>query len=245
MKAVNLLPDSARRSATGIAAYAVLGVLGLALLAVTVVTLTNRQIADKRAEVARVKAEAAASEGRKGSLERYTTFAGLRAKRVETVTSLAKSRFDWAGTMRELSRTIPDGTSLSSLRGTVAPGVAVDGGTDPLRASLPVPAIELQGCTTSQKAVARMMTAMRQISGVQRVSLSSSEKGEGNGGDSGCAAGAPVFSMTVFYKAQEGLPPATGSTAARQAPAPAAAAAAGDAASTSKSDSTASKGTTP
>jgi len=242
MKAVNLLPESARRSATGIAAYAVLGVLGLALLAVTMVTLTNRQVADKRAEVARVKAEAAAAEGRKSGLERYTTFAGLRAKRVETVTSLAKSRFDWAGTLRELSRTIPDGTSLSSLRGTVAPGVAVDGGTDPLRASLPVPAIELQGCTTSQKAVARMMTAMRQISGVQRVSLSSSEKGEGASGDAGCAAGAPVFSMTVFYKAQEGSTAAAGSAAAGQTGAPAAAPA-GDAASTS--NSTASKGTTP
>jgi Tfp pilus assembly protein PilN len=242
MKAVNLLPESARRSATGIAAYAVLGVLGFALLAVTVVTLTNRQVADKRAEVARVKAEAAASEGRKGSLERYTAFSGLRAKRVETVTSLAKSRFGWAGTLRELSRTIPDGTSLSSLRGTVAPGVAVDGGTDPLRASLPVPAIELQGCTTSQKAVARMMTAMRQISGVQRVSLSSSEKGEGASGDAGCAAGAPVFSMTVFYKAQEGVAAATGSAAAGQAGTPAAGAAA-DAASSS--NSTASKGNTP
>ena len=241
MKAVNLLPESARRSATGIAAYAVLGVLGLALLAVTMVTLTNRQVADKRAEVARVKAEAAASEGRKGSLERYTAFSGLRAKRVETVTSLAKSRFDWAGTLRELSRTIPDGTSLSSLRGTVTPAVAVDGGSDPLRASLPVPAIELQGCTTSQKAVARMMTAMRQISGVQRVSLSSSEKGEGASGDAGCAAGAPVFSMTVFYKAQEGSM-AAGSAAAGQTGAPAAAPA-GDAASTS--NSTASKEATP
>jgi Tfp pilus assembly protein PilN len=238
MKAVNLLPGSARRSATGIASYVVLGVLGLALLAVTVITLTNRQVAHQRAEVARVKAEAAAAEGRKTSLERYTTFAGVRAKRVETVTSLAKSRFDWAGTLKELSRTIPDGTSLSSLRGTVAPGVAVDGGTDPLRASLPVPAIELQGCTTSQKAVARMMTAMRQISGVQRVSLSSSEKGEGASGDAGCAAGAPVFSMTVFYKAQEGGTAAAGSAAAGQAAAPAAAAA-------STSNSTASKGTTP
>ena len=244
MKAVNLLPESARRSASGIASYVVLGVLGLALLAVTMVTITNRQVAHKRAEVVRVKAEAAAAEGRKGSLERYTAFAGLRAKRVETVTSLAKSRFEWAGTLKELSRTIPDGTSLSSLRGTVAPGVAVDGGTDPLRASLPVPAIELQGCTTSQKAVARMMTAMRQISGVQRVSLSSSEKGEGASGDSGCAAGAPVFSMTVFYKAQEGGTAAAGSAAAGQAAAPAAGAT-GAAGSASTSNSTASKGTTP
>jgi Tfp pilus assembly protein PilN len=242
MKAVNLLPEGARRSANGIASYVVLGVLGFALLAVTMVTLTNRQVAGKRAELQRVKAEATAVEGRTKDLQRYAEFAGLRAKRVETVTSLAKSRFDWAGTLRELSRTIPDGTSLSSLRGSVAPGVSVDGGTDPLRGSLPVPAIELQGCTTSQKAVARMMTAMRQISGVQRVSLSSSEKGEGSSGDAGCAAGSPVFSMTVFYKALEGSTAAAGSAAAGQAGTPAAGAAK-DAASTSTS--TAAKGATP
>jgi Tfp pilus assembly protein PilN len=236
MKAVNLLPEGARRSATGIASYVVLGVLGFALLAVTMVTLTNRQAADKRAELQRVKTEATAAEGRVKDLQRYTEFAGLRAKRIETVKSLAKSRFDWAGSLRELSRTIPSGTSLSSMRGTVAPGVSVEGATDPLRASLPVPAIELQGCTTSQKAVARMMTAMRQISGVQRVSLSSSEKGEGSSGDAGCSAGGPTFSMTIFYKAQPGSTTAAGSAAAGAAAAPA---------STSASTSTTAKGTTP
>ncbi len=240
MKAVNLLPEGARRSGKGIASYVVLGALGFALLAVTMVTLTNRQVAGKRAELQRVKAEATAVEGRTKALQRYAEFAGLRAKRVETVTSLAKSRFDWPGTLRELSRTIPDGTSLSSLRGTVAPGVAVDGASDPLRGALPVPAIELQGCTTSQKAVARMMTAMRQISGVQRVSLSSSEKGEGSSGDAGCSAGGPTFSMTVFYKAQPASTTAAGSAAAGQA-----AGAATAAASTSTSTSTTAKGTTP
>jgi hypothetical protein len=98
-----------------------------------------------------------------------------------------------------------------------------------------VPAIELKGCTTSQDSVARMMTAMRQISGVQRVSLSSSEKGEGSGG-AGCSADSPVFSMTVFFKAPAG--------AAAPAADQAAAAGAAPAASTSTTASAA-KGTTP
>ena len=48
MNAVNLLPESARRSATGTASYVVLGLLGLVLLLVTVATVTDRQVADKR-----------------------------------------------------------------------------------------------------------------------------------------------------------------------------------------------------
>ena len=240
MKAVNLLPADARRSSGGVAAYAVLGVLGLLLLLVTVATLTDRQVADQRAELERVGAEATAAEARVKALSRYTAFADLRAKRVETVTSLAKSRFNWASSLREVSRTIPAGTSLSSLRGTVAPGVAAEGSSDPLRGSLPVPALELSGCTTSQDSVARMMTAMRQISGVQRVSLSSSEKGEGGGG-AGCSAGQPVFSMTVFFEAPAGSAAAGGQAAG------AGAASAAGATPTAPSSTTASaaKGTTP
>jgi Tfp pilus assembly protein PilN len=239
MKAVNLLPASARRSSAGTASYAVLGLLGLVLLLVTVATMTDRQVAGKRAEAERVRAEATAAEGRVKALSRYTAFADLRAKRVETVTSLAKSRFNWASSLREVARTVPSGTSLSSLRGTVAPGVAVDGSTDPLRASLPVPAIELKGCTSSQDGVARMMSAMRQISGVQRVSLSASEKGEGSGGDSGCSSEQPIFSMTVFFKAQAAAAPAAGAATA--------AAPAGAAAPTASTSTTASAagGTTP
>ena len=241
MKAVNLLPADARRSSGGVAAYAVLGVLGLLLLLVTVATLTDRQVADQRAELERVRAEATAAETRVKALSRYTAFADLRAKRVETVTSLAKSRFNWASSLREVSRTIPAGTSLSSLRGTVAPGVAAEGSSDPLRGSLPVPALELSGCTRSQDSVARMMTAMRQISGVQRVSLSSSEKGEGGGGDAGCTSGQPVFSMTVFFKAPAGSAAAGGQAAG------AGAASAAGATPTASSSTTASagKGTTP
>ena len=128
---------------------------------------------------------------------------------------------------------MPAGTSLTGLRATVSPSVSVGGTTDPLRQSLSVPAIELNGCATSQDGVAEVLAAMRRIDGVQRVSLSSSERNaKGVGGSSGsatpgagsdCRAGSfkrAAFSMTVFYDA-----PATPASAATGTPATGAAAA--------------------
>ena len=89
----------------------------------------------------------------------------------------------------------------------------------PLRASLPVPAIEIIGCTTSQSGVARVMAAMRLIDGVQRVSLASSRRptparggGAARGSDprrrrADCRAGSftrATFQLTVFYDAPRG-----------------------------------------
>jgi Tfp pilus assembly protein PilN len=205
MRAVNLLPEGARRVAKaggGIASYAVLGALAVVLVMVSAVTLMGKQVVGKEAELERTRAEATAAEARAGKLTRYTAFADLRDKRVQTVTSLAQSRFDWSQTLHEVSRTIPSGTSLVSLKGTVQPGVSVEGDSDPLRSALPVPAIELRGCTRNQKAVAGMMASMRRIEGVQRVSLSSSEKSDDSGStDGGCGSGRPAFSMTVFFNA--------------------------------------------
>jgi Tfp pilus assembly protein PilN len=230
MKAVNLLPDGSRRAGKaggGAASYAILGVLGVVLALVTVITLAGKQVADKEAELERTRTEATAAETRAGKLTKYTTFADLREKRVQTVTSLAQSRFDWSQTLHEVSRTIPAGTSLLSVKGTVQPGVTVEGDSDPLRSALPVPAIELRGCTSGQKAVAGMMASMRRIEGVQRVSLSSSEKSDSAADDGGCGPSRPAFSMTVFFNAPTAPTPsatgATGAAAATGATAPAAA----------------------
>ena len=213
MKAVNLVPESARRAGgNALAAYVVLGVLGVALLLVSGFTLTNRQLADKQAELARTQAQAEQAETDAGKLKKYTEFSDLRAKRVETVKSLADSRFDWPTALQEVARALPSDASLSGMRGTVTPGVAVQGPTDPLRTALPVPAVELNGCAGSQDGVARVVSSLRGVDGVQRVSLSSSEKGNG-GGEESCAKGHPVFSMTVFFAAPKAAQ-AAGSAAA-------------------------------
>ncbi|MDP9346663.1 MAG: hypothetical protein M3P44_13290 [Actinomycetota bacterium] len=220
MKAVNLIPPEDRRGAgapgrSGGAVYALLGGLGLVLVLVAALFALSHAVKTKEDRLAAVSVQAQKAEAQAGSLQAYTQFATLRETRQQTVASLAASRFDWAHALHEVARTVPTGTALTGLRATVSPTVTVGGITDPLRQSLDVPAIELAGCARNQDGVAEVMAAMRRIDGVQRVSLSSSERTAKASADSGaaptgttgatdCRAGSlkrAAFSMTVFYDA--------------------------------------------
>ena len=237
MRAVNLIPSEMRSGGrrpgrSGVGAYAVLGALGLVLAMVTAYTLASRTVSDKRAEVASVERQAAVAESRTTKNQNYTAFQQLSAQRTETVASLAASRFDWAHALAEVARVLPHNAWLSSIRATVTPSVSVDGTPDPLRQSLSLPAIELNGCTTSQKNVAGLVADLRRADGVKRVSLSSAKKSEvaasgtnstadaatdGSSGD--CTQGngeRPKFSLTLFYDAPvvAASATATGSTTA-------------------------------
>jgi Tfp pilus assembly protein PilN len=218
MKAVNLIPAEERRSRSGTrsggAVYVLLGVLAAAVVMATAYAIATHDVKSSKSDLARVKAEAASTQAQADRLKAYTAFADLRQRRIETIASLAASRFDWPHALHEVARTIPKNAWLESLRATVSPDVQVDGQTDPLRQALTNPAVEITGCTTSQQNVARMVSAMRQIDGVMRVSLSSSAKpdsgtvgpatgaspGTGNSaGDSCSKPSRPKFSMTIFF----------------------------------------------
>jgi Tfp pilus assembly protein PilN len=227
MRAVNLIPAEDQRglrgSGSGLGSYIILGILALAVAASAATALTSRSLAERRDELASVQARTRTAEAEVQRLANYTGFSSLRQKRAETVRSLAASRFDWSHTLHEVARTMPSDAWLTSLRGTVAPGISVEGGSDdPLRSSVAAPALELVGCTTSQGDVARVISSLRRVDGVQRVSLSSSQKldnssgtgsGSSNGGD--CRHGNlrfPEFSMTLFFSAL----PAAGTQTASQ-----------------------------
>jgi Tfp pilus assembly protein PilN len=218
MKAINLIPDELRgagsRGRAGAGVYVALGLLAVALVMVTAYTLTTRSLSSKRANVASLERQASEAEARAGDLKGYTQFTALRQKRAETVRSLAASRFDWGRTLSDLARVLPADAWLSSVRATVTPTVSVDGATtDPLRNSISTPAIELSGCTKSHDDVAKVMTDLRRMNGVERVSLSSAAKNEtqaaqGAVSDSGSAGDCtrgnshyPKFSLTVFLQA--------------------------------------------
>lgn len=239
MKAVNLIPTEERRGAgsagkTGGAVYVILGALALLVVALATLTLTSRTIDDRTAELSDLERQVAAQQARANELAAYSSFRSLREKRVQTVSSLAASRFDWGTALHEVARVVPKDVWLTQLNATVTPGVTVGGGgaTGGLRSALPAPAIELSGCTTSQPAVARVITAMRRIDGVQRVSLASSEKTEQGGGSGGagstdCRQGRtkfPQFALVVYFDAPAaaavpGAPGVPGAPAAGATPA--------------------------
>jgi Tfp pilus assembly protein PilN len=221
MRAVNLIPTEERGglsgSGSGVGSYVLLAILALMVLGSAAYTLANRTISNREHELADVQTRVQASTATAQGLQGYTTFTALRQTRSETVRSLATSRFDWSHALHEVARTMPSDAWLTSMRATVTPAAAADGGvTDPLRGSLQSPAIEIVGCTTSQDKVANVISSLRRVDGVERVSLSSSEKlaGDAGGASKGTSdsAGAtsgdcrngikrfPQFSMTLFFQ---------------------------------------------
>jgi len=202
MRPVNLIPPEDRRGDSaplraGPFAYIVLGVLVAVLVGVTALVLTGNQIADRKDEVARLEQEDSAAAARAQRLAAYTQFQALREQRVATVTSLADSRFDWERVLRELSLILPSNVWLVSLNASASP---TSGGendsSNPLRGSAAGPALSISGCAAGQDAVAGFVTALKDIDGVTRVGVQSSEladqdsgAGVAPGGDASAARG--------------------------------------------------------
>lgn len=229
MRAVNLVPQDSRSSRlggstrSGGAVYAVLGLLAVALLFVTILVLDANTISSRRATLARLQTQAQQARITATRLAPYTVFAALAQARVTTVRQIAAARFDWHGALENLARVVPSDTSLQSLNGTVAPGASAGGsaasGGD-LRGDIASPAIELTGCTRTQDDVATLISRLRTMNGVARVSLQTSQKGSDttSGGSGGCPSGSPAFDLVVWYQpipgaGPDGLTTASGSTA--------------------------------
>jgi Tfp pilus assembly protein PilN len=201
--------------------YVVLGVLAVFVVMASAYAFLGKQINDRQAEVLQLEAEAGQVEARAAALAKFEKAAVAARKRVEEVRTVADARIEWAHTLREVSRVLPDEAWLSSIRATASPSAGVEGGSaNPLRASTPTPAIEVIGCTNKQDSVARLMSRLRGMDRVTRVALSSSSKGEGGGagsagGAGGCAANAPQFNLVVFFNGPGGVAtPATGASVA-------------------------------
>lgn len=215
MRPVNLIPVEERHGETaplrtGPVAYVVLGALVLALAGVTMLVLTDNKVADRKSELVQVKREDAAAKARAESLAPYTQFAALHEERVQTIASLANSRFDWERVMRELALIMPHDVSLSSLKASA--GSAGEGTSG----SIAGPSLALSGCAAGQDGVAGFVTALKDIDGVTRVGVESSElagKEEGAGtvkagsasgsssGDCRTRSFVALFNITVAFDA--------------------------------------------
>jgi Tfp pilus assembly protein PilN len=258
MRAVNLITTDERRGPniptgrSGGGAYVVLVLLGGLAVFALLYGLADHAISSRRSEVASLTARAQQAQARAGQLTPYTSFLQMREQRVQTVTQLVDSRFDWAQAFHELGRVLPPGkVSLASLDGTVgsssstgassssaARGSSVTSATPPGS----IPTFALTGCTVSQAEVALMLDRLRLIDGVSEVSLQSSTKSgsSGGSGSSGsCEGGNVSFSVQVSFDALPAVSTAGGSSSAGTASTASTAAAPASASTTPVSTSSA------
>jgi len=94
---------------------------------------------------------------------------------------------------------------LTSVTGTVAPNVTLDGGgsgagaggggeRSGLRSALPNPALSIAGCATSNDQVVSFVSRLRVMNGVIRVSLSDAQKSDTAVASSGASSGGAAAS---------------------------------------------------
>jgi Tfp pilus assembly protein PilN len=215
MRPVNLIPPEDRRGEqaplrTGALVYLVVGAFVAVLVGVTAMVLVGNKIAERENEVTSLQREDAIVAAEAQRLAAYTQFQAVSEQRVETVSSLADSRFDWERVMRELALVLPSNVWLVDLTATATPGVSIEGGGGgssggSLRESAPGPALQLDGCAASQQAVAGFVTSLKDIDGVTRVGVESSEiageesgAGVSAGGDSGSGSGSDDCRTRAF-----------------------------------------------
>jgi Tfp pilus assembly protein PilN len=228
MKAINLLPNDLRSTPKGaavkapvtpdepggIGAFAVLGALALCVVALAAYVLTTNTVKDRQARLQAATAQAEATRQRVDQLKPYADFQAMAETRIQTVKDLASSRFDWEQALRDISRAIPANVTLTSLHGTIS---SETGGGSGIRSAIAAPAVELKGCAPGQKDVATLLSHLRNVDGVSRVSLGKSLKPDataipaapagGPGAIATCAGDRPPsFELVMFFEGAD-VPP--------------------------------------
>ena len=220
MRAVNLIPRDARRSGIspslgklGVAHF-VVGLMVVALAFVTVYVLTNNTVSQRKSQLASLKQQVSRMQAQVARLNSYEQFEKLAQARAATVRQIASTRFDWHGALSDLSKVVPANTSLQSLVATVSSTASTGGSSagsgGAVRSAIDAPAFELKGCTGTQDEVAQLMSRLRLINGVQRVTLEDSTKSSSSApgtttsstgpSGAGCPANGPTFDMVVFFQ---------------------------------------------
>ena len=231
MRAVNLIPRDARRGGISPSlgklgpAHFVVGLMVVALAFVTVYVLANNTVSQRQAQLASLNSQVSSMQAQVARLNSYEQFERLAQARAATVRQIAATRFDWHGALSDLSKVVPANTSLQSLVATVsasgASGAPSAGSGGAVRSAIDAPAFELKGCTGTQDEVAQLMSRLRLINGVQRVTLEDSTKSSSSApgtvsssagpSGSGCPANGPTFDMVVFFQpVANALVPSTG-----------------------------------
>jgi Tfp pilus assembly protein PilN len=189
MRPVNLIPPEQRRGGkaplrTGVLGYVIVAIMAVALAGVTAVVLTGNQITDRKAEVSTLQSQVTQAQARAEQLSRYEQFASLQQARQDTVSSLAKSRFDWERVLRELALVMPSDVWLTGLTAS-ASGDSSSGSSSSSSSSdtssIQGPSIDMHGCASSHDAVASFLASLRDIDGVTRATVMSSDAQDDSG----------------------------------------------------------------
>lgn len=235
MRPVNLIPPEDRQGShsplrTGPLPYIVLGGLVALLIGVALLVVTGNQISERKGEIVTLAQEDAAAQERAEQLAAYVQFAEMRQQRVETISSLANSRFDWERVMRELSKILPPDVWLTNLNASASPEASSGGGESSggesasgMRGAIAGPALEISGCARGQEGVAGFVTALKEIDGVTRVGVqsstlpsedSSTEPAGGSEGGASCQTRSFIaqFQMVVAFDAAP-VPPSSAAEA--------------------------------
>jgi Tfp pilus assembly protein PilN len=222
VKAVNLIPPESRkgvhadvRALRGPGTF-VVGVLLVVLALVTLYVMASKKVSDSQRQLAGLQEQLDQTQALATKLNGYTQFAALAQARVQTVQQIASGRFDWHQALSDLSRVVPANTALTSVSATVSPSSGAAGAAASsaggLRGDITVPAFELSGCTATEDDVSRLMSRLRLIRGVSRVTLSDAVKPataapsspstpvSASSSPGGCGANAPTFDVVVFFQ---------------------------------------------
>jgi Tfp pilus assembly protein PilN len=175
VRAVNLIPADQRRGAGGIAGrsggivYVLTGTLGLLVVLGAVYALAVHKVAQNNSQLASLTDQVTAVNAQADTLQPYVAFAGVSHTAVGQVMTLAESRFNWPGAMRQLALALPADVTFTSFSATASTaanastGAAATGST-----------FNVTGCAATQREIADVLTTLATVPGVSNVSLTSS-----------------------------------------------------------------------
>ncbi len=251
MNAVNLIPLGRRHAEAqrmpGLPFLGLLGALVLSLAGTVAYVEVHDTVSARQHELSQLQARTAQWSA---AVARYTpavTALSQRAKGFVRLGVLLGERYDWSVLLGQIAGVMPADAQLASLAaatpiqapapastGTPATGsgtsttstttttsTATTAAPAATTAAATGSAITISGCAVSQPVVADTMVALRRLSGVSSVSLSSSSlQGGATGGSSSCAL--PVqFSLSLQFSsgvASLPLPDVARSATSGQAP---------------------------
>jgi Tfp pilus assembly protein PilN len=202
MNAVNLIPAERRRgeapSLPGIPFIGLVAALVLALAGTYVLVGARNQVSSRQNELARVKAGTAEWSA---AAERYApAIATLKqqAKGFGQLGALLAARANWSLLLGQIAGVMPAHAQLTSLAAATS-AAASSATTSSTTTSAPTGAgITVSGCATTEPVVADTMVALRRLSGVSGVSLSSSTRQTAGTGAAACKL--PVqFNLTLQF----------------------------------------------